>query len=160
MRHLSSQIAKLMQPAARKRGFANVDLFHHWPDIIGADYAEHCDPVKLQWPRRDPRKDAPDSHAKSSGAVLTVAVAPAHAIAVQHEVPRLIRRINSVFGYPAIGRIRVVRMLWHVDRQPLRTRRRCAVPLANTATPELNLIDNPDLKLALAQLRQAIRAQK
>ena len=68
-----------------------------WAMIVGADLGEATAPVKLSFPRGE-RTDA----------TLTIDIVPARAIEVQHAMPQLIERVNAVFGYRAVSRIKLV----------------------------------------------------
>ena len=94
----------LLSPAARKRGFASIDLIKHWAEIVGPAYADVTQPERLSWPRRleDGGEDGFEP------AMLTVRCEGPRALLLQHEVPVLIERINAAFGYAAVGRIRIV----------------------------------------------------
>ncbi|MEJ1157819.1 DUF721 domain-containing protein [Prosthecomicrobium sp. N25] len=97
-------IADLMKPAARRRGFASVDLVAYWADIVGPAYADCTRPERLSWPKRieDGGEQAYEP------ATLTVACEGARALLFQHEAADIARRINAVFGFTAVGRIRIV----------------------------------------------------
>ena len=45
---------------------------------------------------------------RSGSATLILHVAPGHAVLVQHDAPRLIERINAVFGYQVIERLKIL----------------------------------------------------
>ncbi len=93
-----------LKPAARKRGFATVDLFTHWAEIVGATYRDVTQPERLSWPRRleDGGEDGFEP------ATLTVRCEGSRALLFQHEIPQMLERINAVFGFPAVSRIRIV----------------------------------------------------
>ena len=82
-----------LRVAGEKRGFAVARLLTQWDDIAGPDIAPLTRPVKVSYPK------------DGLGATLTLLVAPAHGPQVQMELPRLIERVNAVYGYRAIARI-------------------------------------------------------
>lgn len=79
--------------AGESRGFAVTRLLTHWPEVVGAELAAMTRPVKIGY-KRD-----------GFGAVLTLLVAPAHAPMVQMQLPRIVEKVNAVYGYAAISRI-------------------------------------------------------
>lgn len=82
-----------LRQAAEKRGFAIARLLTHWAEIVGADLAPLCRPVKI-------------SHAKGGlGATLTLLTSGAAGPMVQMQLPTLRERINACYGYNAIARI-------------------------------------------------------
>jgi hypothetical protein len=70
-----------------------------WPLIVGPRWAAATRPEKLT-PGRG--KDAGEE-----GATVTLAVDPGEALALQHELPRLIERINGHFGHAAVVKIKL-----------------------------------------------------
>ena len=79
--------------AGESRGFAVTRLLTHWPDIVGHDLAGMTRPVKIGYKK------------EGFGATLTLLVAPAHAPMVQMQLPRIVEKVNAVYGYAAISRI-------------------------------------------------------
>lgn len=79
--------------AGESRGFAVARLLTHWPDVVGHDLAAMTRPVKIGYGR------------DGIGATLTLLVASAHAPIVQMQLPRIIEKVNAVYGYAAISRI-------------------------------------------------------
>lgn len=82
-----------IRAAGESRGFAVTRLLTHWPEVAGTDLAAVTRPVKIGYGR------------DGLGATLTLLVASAHAPLVQMRVPRLVERVNAVYGYAAISRI-------------------------------------------------------
>jgi len=82
-----------IRAAGEKRGFAVTRLLTHWPDVVGADLAGTTRPVKIGYSR------------DGFGATLTVLVSSAHAPMVQMQLPKIIERVNAVYGYAAISKI-------------------------------------------------------
>ncbi len=153
MRHISGPATKVLRPAARQRGLGNMALIQHWADIVGAQYARNCRPIRLQWPRAHADGQEP-------ACVLTIAVAPAQALALQHDTARLLERINDVFGYRAVTRIRVVQAGPAVAAGPSPQKRRVTPREPSKAqVAEFSAIGNPALRTALARLKRGIGAK-
>ena len=88
---LKSQIRQ----ASETRGFAQARLLTHWSEIAGPNTAKLCRPVKVGYSKQ------------GFGATLTVLASGANAPMLQMQIPDIIKRVNSVYGYNAISRIAI-----------------------------------------------------
>lgn len=79
--------------AGESRGFAVARLLTHWPEVVGDDLARMTRPVKIGYSR------------DGLGATLTLLVASAQAPIVQMHLPRIVEKVNAIYGYAAISRI-------------------------------------------------------
>lgn len=84
-----------IRKAGESRGFAVARLLTHWPEIAGADLAPLCRPVKVSYAQQ------------GLGATLTLLTSGAAAPLVQMQAERLRERVNAIYGYAAIARVRV-----------------------------------------------------
>lgn len=83
------------------RGFAVTQLLTHWPEVAGRDLAPLCRPVKI-------------SYAQGGlGATLTLLASGAAAPLVQMQLERLRTKVNAIYGYAAIARIRLTQTASH-----------------------------------------------
>ena len=121
---LTGLINALLDPAARRRGFAVAGLLADWPTIVGPSLARRCQPMRVE-----------HSPGRRRGGVLLLHASSAAAIEVQHAAPQIIERINTYFGYPAIRQLRLLQV-------PMRV----AVPVQPVRPPP-----DPRLEAALAQ---------
>lgn len=151
-RPLADFVGKCLSDTFARRGFAATEIVTHWEEIAGADIAAHCEPIKIEWPRRRGSADA-------EPATLVLRVEGPAAIEVQHQAAVLAQRVNRFFGWPAIGRV--------VLRQaPLRRRRPRAVspqldPERVAAQAQhLSHITDEDLRGALARLGAAVKCER
>jgi len=78
------------------RGFAETEVLTRWPEIVGADLAPRCRPVKVFYADRS-----------NLGATLVVRTDSGHAPEVEHLGPKFVERVNRFYGYGAISRVRV-----------------------------------------------------
>jgi hypothetical protein len=103
-RAVGDLLGDVLSPAARRRGFASVDIIAHWAEIVGPAYADVTQPERLLWSRRleDGGEDG------FVPATLVVRCEGPRALLLQHELPVLVERINAMFGYAAVDRIRIV----------------------------------------------------
>ena len=86
--------------ALARQGFASTGIVTHWPEIVGAEIADHAEPMRMVWPRRvheDDRKPA----------TLVLRVEGPVALEIQHLSGVIIERVNRFFGWRAVGRIQI-----------------------------------------------------
>jgi hypothetical protein len=95
------QIAnKAIADALARQGFASTGLVTHWPEIVGAEIADHAEPMRMIWPRRV-HEDDPEP------ATLVLRVEGPVALEIQHLSGVIIERVNRFFGWRAVGRIQI-----------------------------------------------------
>jgi hypothetical protein len=91
--------ANLLQDRIRRasetRGFAQSRLLTHWPDIVGEDIATIARPVDVKYGRQ------------GFGATLTLLTTGAQAPMLEMQKEKLREKVNGVYGYNAISRIRI-----------------------------------------------------
>ncbi len=96
---LAETVAELTTPMLGRRGLVEGRLLVEWPLIVGERIAARTRPERLATRQRG-----------AGGGTLHVRVASgAMALELQHAAPQLIERINSYFGFAAVGRLRLVR---------------------------------------------------
>jgi len=119
---LADLVGKAMTPACRKRGFASVDIVAAWGDIVGERYGTRVQPDKLVWPRQP---ELTDPETPPQPATLVVHTDGATALLLSHESTQVIERINTFYGWAAIGRIKIlqkpVRLKTATERKKLRS---------------------------------------
>jgi hypothetical protein len=142
---LARDVPALTKLALGKRGFAEADLVGRWAEIVGAEIARLALPVKLRLPRAKAEAAKGGVAPNVAGGTLTLRCSPAASLELQHLKPRILERITTYFGYPAIREIR----LEIGDRkrpQPLRRKAAPATP------PDLSRVQDPELREALQRL--------
>ena len=95
-RALASVLPRAAEPALRKRGFSAVEIITNWREIIGAGLADEVSPDRLAFP-----------HGTRNRGTLHVSAPGAVALELQHLEPMIVERINTYFGYGAVGRLAV-----------------------------------------------------
>ncbi|MBE0454642.1 DUF721 domain-containing protein [Roseovarius autotrophicus] len=89
----------LLQPSIRRvsesRGFAQTRLLTHWPEIAGEAIAAVARPIDISYGRQ------------GMGATLTLLTTGAQAPMLEMQKEGLREKINAVYGYNAIARIRL-----------------------------------------------------
>jgi hypothetical protein len=133
----------------KRQGFASTELVTRWPDIVGREISDHCEPMRMQWPRRQD-VETPDP------ATLVLRVDGPVALEIQHLSGVILERVNRFFGWRAVGRVALRQA--PLARRPARPRRPAPDPAA-TAREAAALGDIADdaLRDALARLGAAIK---
>ncbi len=145
-----SQIAgKAIGDVFARQGFASTGVVTHWADIVGAEIADHAEPMRMQWPRRV-HDDDPEP------ATLVLRVEGPVALEIQHLSGVIIERVNRFFGWRAVGRIQI-------RQAPLARRARKAPPpppdpavVARLAAGMTDIADE-GLRTALARLGASVK---
>lgn len=96
--HGFARTSGLLQAQIRKtsesRGFAQTRVLTHWAEIVGEDFAAVSRPVDV-------------SYGRGFGATLTVLTTGAQAPMLEMQKEQLRARINAIYGYNAIARVRI-----------------------------------------------------
>ena len=145
----SRQLTK--QPLG-KRGFAEVSLITHWPEIVGQAQALGSVPLKIAFPREE-----------RSGGVLHVRVATGGlATEFQYRKELIISRINGHFGYGAVADLRITQ--GHIPvRQPkksLLTPPVLAPEQEQALQQSLAGVEDDEMREALARLGRRLAARR
>ncbi|WP_299923163.1 DciA family protein [uncultured Pelagimonas sp.] len=91
----SNLLQNQVRKASESRGFAQSRVLTHWEEIVGEDVAGMSRPVDISYGRG------------GFGATLSVLTNGANAPLLQMKREEIRTRINAVYGYNAIARIRV-----------------------------------------------------
>ncbi|MEL6522069.1 MAG: DciA family protein [Pseudomonadota bacterium] len=94
-RQASGLLKDRIRDAGAKRGFAVTRLLTHWTEIVGPETAKIARPVDVRYGR------------EGFGATLTILTTGSAAPMLQMQEPKLRAKINAVYGYNAIARIRL-----------------------------------------------------
>ncbi|PVB63220.1 DUF721 domain-containing protein [Labrenzia sp. 011] len=147
-----------MTPACRKRGFASVDIVASWADIVGERYGTKVQPDRLIWPRRPDRSD-PENPPQP--ATLVVHTDGATALLLSHDSGQVIERVNTFFGWAAIGRIKILQKPVTVKSpEPRRELRSLTGTEQQRLEKRLEGVENDRLRQALKKLGTQVIARK
>lgn len=91
----SNLLTQRIRKASESRGFAQSRLLTHWAEVVGDQIASIARPVEVSYGRG------------GMGATLTLLTTGPNAPVLEMEKEKLRARVNSVYGYNAIARIRV-----------------------------------------------------
>ena len=90
-------VKRVISPALRRRGFAESEVVLGWPEIVGAELARVATPEKLSFRR-----------GRSADGTLHLKVAGPSALAIQHQAPMIMERINTFYGFRAVARLNLL----------------------------------------------------
>lgn len=91
----SALLQSSVRRASESRGFAKARLLTHWTEIVGEEIAAVARPVEVSYARQ------------GMGATLTVLTTGAQAPMLEMQKEKLRDRVNAVYGFNAIVRIRI-----------------------------------------------------
>lgn len=155
-RALAETVAVLTRPIVGKRGFVSEAIVSGWETIVGQRLSPHVMPERISYPR-----------GRQAGGTLHLRLATgALATELQHLEPRIIERINAVFGFPAVARMKVIHAPLPVRGRSGQAQQRppaepsLAPRMAATLTADLAGISDPGLQAALFALGSTILAEQ
>lgn len=90
-------VKRVISPALRRRGFAESEVVLRWPEIVGPELARVATPEKLSFRR-----------GRSADGTLHLKVAGPSALAIQHQAPMIMERVNTFYGFRAVARLNLV----------------------------------------------------
>jgi hypothetical protein len=146
---LSVLLSDVFSDAYARQGFAARELVTRWAEIAGTEFAAHCEPLKMQWPR-------PVEGQPQEPATLVLRVEGPMALEIQHASDVILQRVNRFFGWSAVGRLAL-------RQGPLSRKSRPATPSPPDATrvaqvaQTLTSVEDEALRAALARLGASIK---
>lgn len=149
MRAVSATADRIIAPIRRKRGLSEAALVSDWENILGRDLAAECIPLRL----------VPGG--EGVGGTLHIRVSGALALELQHLQPQVIERINSYFGYRAVGRIALHQ--GPIGPRSQRPRRTDPPPTPGDLAAlenRLGSVEDPELRRALADMGHGVLSRK
>lgn len=148
METLDKHFRELTRAAFARHGFAQAELIGRWPEIVGEELSRASEPERIKWPR------GAEESARKAGGTLVIRAAPGRGLELQHDVPRIIERINQFHGYGAIDAIKIIQAATWNRHEPAPR----PVPAKKLCEQELAAIDNAPLKAALERLGSGVAA--
>lgn len=138
---------KRIRGATEKRGFAQSRVLTHWTEIVGEATAKIAHPVDVGYARG------------GMGATLTVLTSGAQAPMLEMQKEQIREKVNAVYGYNAIARIRITQTARtgfsegqmafdHGPKSPRGPKPEATAAAQDLAAP----VENENLRAALAAL--------
>ncbi len=144
-------VSKILNPVIERRAGMTLDLIASWDEIAGEQHAAQSRPEKLLWPRQVSDDDPFEP------ATLLVACEGGHALFLQHDSAAIINRINTYFGFSAVGRLKLVQK--PVVRREQRSKHRVSEIAPEKAVGLMAMLDqvtDPMLKASLEKLGKGV----
>jgi hypothetical protein len=144
----ASVLSEPIRRAGESRGFAVSRLLTHWAEIAGPEIAHIARPVNITYGRG------------GFGATLTLLTTGAQAPMLEMQKEKLREKVNAVYGYNAISRVRITQTAatGFEDGQARFEHRKPASPpvpdpeIMAGAAEAARPIENSDLRQALERL--------
>lgn len=147
-----SEIANgIMDPVLARRAGITTALIGSWDEIAGEQFADCTRPEKIVWPRREPG----DQGGHRPGQ-LVIACEGARALFLSHAQGELLDRINSFFGYHAIGQMRIVQKPVSQAHKLRRSPRPLPAREEKRLEEMMEGIESEALRAAVARLGRAV----
>ncbi len=153
----ASLLSDRIRKAGESRGFAVSRLLTHWADIVGPDIAAIARPVKVGYGKG------------GFGATLTVLTTGPQAPMLEMQKDRLRDKVNAVYGYNAISRIRITQTAptgfaegqASFEHRPKQAKPTIAPEVVAEADKVTRAVHDQDLRAALERLgRNVLSKQK
>jgi len=153
----ASLLTARIREAGEARGFAVMRLLTHWEEIAGAETARVARPVKVSYGRDG-----------GFGATLVLLTTGANAPMLEMQKERIRERVNGVYGYAAISRIRLTQTAptgfaegqVQFARPPKPTPTAPDPALTAQARETAAGVGDPDLRAALEALAQNVLSRR
>lgn len=143
---LNQLATKLTDPLLRKRGFAEGRVIRDWEQIIGSDLASCTSLESLDFPRSG-----------KAGGTLKLRVSPGRALEVQHQIPQLIARVNSYFGWAAVEKVSLSQgLLPRVTGRKKNKIQKLTDNQRRSIVSEVSIVENRELRERLEALGEVI----
>ena len=144
---IGTNVTKIVKPLISKRGFGNSEIINNWVNIVGDKLAQNITPQKISYNR----------NSNVDGVLLLRVNSSSVALEIQYIEKQIVNKINTYFGFGAIGRIKIIQGPIPAPEKKIVDKIKT---VANTDKIELerklNSVKDPDLRVALAALGTAI----
>jgi len=148
-RPLVNHIGLQLEPVIRKKSGFDVKLLENWPQIVGAQLASLCTPVKV-------RKTRSSADAQAKAATLMIECDGFASLKIQHQADEIIEKINHFLGFHAIDKIKIVqKSRRHATAIDSPTRALSQHEMA-WIEQQTNLIEDEALRASMKQLGENI----
>ena len=130
---LTAEVRSIAAPILGKHGFVGIDILANWEEIVGADLARGIQPQKLTF----------DGSKRTGGTLHVLSAGGAFAMLFEHQKSRVLERINTYFGYPAIARFKIQQGSFRLKSEPV------------VSLPDLTPTEASDLKARTARIHDS-----
>ena len=155
LRPLSVSVAYITRRSFAKKFVALSRILEFWSDIIGTEFANIAQPIKLSY-RKGKTKDNKPS------ATLHIAAAPSDSAILHYQTDLILARINQIFGDEFVSKIKFEPLndtshSGFIREEPYKKPHgSLPEPAQNRLNDTLSDISDPDLRLRLEKLGQGV----
>ena len=154
MERLDKHFEKLTRASFARYGFAYGELLARWPDIVGQNLSQHCEPERIKWPRGS------GETGQKLGGTLIIRAVPGRSLDLQHQTHNIIERINQFYGYGAVTSVKIAQS-HEIFRKPLKNKINLLdAGSENQLIGELQSISDENLRAALQKLGSGALAKR
>jgi hypothetical protein len=154
MERLDKHFEKLTKASFARYGFAYGELLARWPDIVGQNLSQHCEPERIKWPR------GVGETGQKRGGTLVIRAMPGRSLDLQHQTHNIIERTNQFYGYGAVTSVKIVQS-HELVHKPLKNKQNILDAGAEKRLAgELQSISDGNLRAALQKLGSGALAKR
>jgi hypothetical protein len=142
---LRNCITPLIEPICKKQGFINASLILDWSKIVGNDFANLCQAVKVVFP-----------FGKTTEGCLHLQTTSSMASVLTYQEPLILQKVNQYYGYQAVTKLHIFHKSTSIQKKPLKKKQNI-VQLEALPLEDFKEIEHDPLKEALANLGKYLR---
>ena len=146
-RQISHSVERIAKQAIGKDWGLYAAMLDHWQEIVGKEFARDTAPSKITFPHQP-------NEARRRNGTLTVRLPKGLAMEFTFKVDQIKQRINSYFGYDAIGKI-AFEPVYGV-RPKAKTMKEPDPATIERLKSEVNVIENNELKDVLQAFGESL----
>ncbi len=147
LQKLTGEVRRIVQPVLGKHGFANADIIENWSALVGEELARGIMPDHLHFDRRD----------RKNGVLYVKSVGGAFAMLLEHQKTRVIEKINTFFGYPAVGSIKIIQGSLKLKKPTLKkAEKKLTAQQVKTLTQKVQSIEDETLRQKVFDVGSAL----
>ena len=150
LKPISDSVSKLTKETFSRKFVSLARILSQWEDVVGADMAGKCQPVKLNYRKPKAANEKPQ-------ATLDIAASSADAALLHYQKGLILERINQLFGDKWVTDVKFVHIPFTTKKTEIGPKHR--MPSAEDVQnlkASLDYIDDEDIKKRLEKLGQGI----
>lgn len=147
---LTAEARTIAAPILGKHGFVGIDILTHWEEIVGADLARGIHPQKLTF----------DGNKRADGTLHVLSAGGAFAMLFEHQKSRVLERINTYFGYPAVARFKIRQGSFHLKPEQQQSDRALSPDETAALSTRIAGIEDSELREHLYRIGTEILRKK
>lgn len=132
---LTKEVRQITKPILGKHGFIEIDILSSWDEIVGQDLAKGILPERISF----------SANSRVNGTLYVKASGGAFAMLFEHQKSRVLERINTYFGYPALSQIKIKQGALKLKSTPTTPSQHLTPDQEQDLQNKLRSISDPDL---------------